>query len=62
MIETLHSVGLNIFIFALLPTVDPFTGVFLCMNVALLPSLLGLVYSGIRYWTKTSFVYETSLV
>ena len=46
LVETIHSVGLNIFIFALLPTVDPFTGVFLCMNVALVPSFLGLFYSG----------------
>ena len=44
--ETIHSIGLNIFIFALLPAVDPFTGVFICMNVAVLPSLLGLIYSG----------------
>lgn len=40
MIETLHSLGISIFAFYLLPTIDPVRGLLLTFGVAFLPSLL----------------------
>ncbi|OWF44368.1 Chitin synthase 3 [Mizuhopecten yessoensis] len=39
-IETLHSLGISIFAFYLLPTLDPIRGLLLTFGVAFLPSLL----------------------
>ncbi|XP_033728584.1 chitin synthase chs-2-like isoform X2 [Pecten maximus] len=39
-IETFHSLGISIFVFYLLPTLDPVRGLLLTFGVAFLPSLL----------------------
>ncbi|XP_053386467.1 chitin synthase chs-2-like isoform X2 [Mercenaria mercenaria] len=48
LVETIHSVGLSLFIFVLLPNMDPVAGALFCLNVAILPTLLNLVYSGVN--------------
>ncbi|KAH3754146.1 chitin synthase chs-2-like [Dreissena polymorpha] len=42
--ETAHSVGLSIFLFGLLPNLDPISGFAFCMSAALIPAILNLVY------------------
>ncbi|KAH3754159.1 hypothetical protein DPMN_188822, partial [Dreissena polymorpha] len=42
--ETTHSVGLSIFLFVLLPNLDPVSGSAFCMSAALIPAILNLVY------------------
>ncbi|CAC5366536.1 CHS1 [Mytilus coruscus] len=41
-VETLHSIGICIFAFYVLPTIDSIRGLFLCFGVAVVPSLLKL--------------------
>ncbi|KAL3855409.1 hypothetical protein ACJMK2_014620, partial [Sinanodonta woodiana] len=42
-LETLHSLGLCMFVFMVLPSLDPLAGVMVCFQVAWLPGLLGTI-------------------
>ncbi|KAH3803412.1 chitin synthase chs-2-like isoform X2 [Dreissena polymorpha] len=42
--ETVHSVGLSLFLFGLLPNLDPVSGSAFCLSTALIPAILNLVY------------------
>ncbi|XP_045180107.2 chitin synthase chs-2-like [Mercenaria mercenaria] len=54
--ETLHSVGLSIFIFVLLPNMDPVSGLLFCMSVAIIPSLLKTLYLEANTTSGNKFV------
>lgn len=46
LVETIHSAGLSLVVFVLLPNMDPVAGAMFGMNVAILPTLLSLIYQG----------------
>ena len=43
-IETLHSIGVCIFVLVLLPNIEPLSGVLLCCCVALVPGIIKIIY------------------
>ncbi|XP_053386745.1 chitin synthase chs-2-like isoform X3 [Mercenaria mercenaria] len=44
LVETVHSVGLSLLVFALLPNLDPVAGgPLFCLNIVVIPSFLGLI-------------------
>ncbi|KAK3611787.1 hypothetical protein CHS0354_014139 [Potamilus streckersoni] len=42
-LETLHSLGLCVFVFMVLPSLDPFASILVCFQVALVPGVLGAI-------------------
>ena len=53
LVETFHSVGMSLFIFSVLPNLDPVAGALFCMNVAVLPTVINVIYSG-KYFKQFS--------
>ncbi|KAL4217243.1 Chitin synthase 2 [Mactra antiquata] len=45
LIESFHSVGISLFIFVLLPNMDPVAGLLFSLNVAICPTILKLIYT-----------------
>lgn len=43
-VESLHSVGISLFVFGVLPNFDPLTGALFCMSIGAIPALLRLVF------------------
>ncbi|KAL3855404.1 hypothetical protein ACJMK2_014615 [Sinanodonta woodiana] len=60
-LETLHSLGLCMLVFVILPSLDPFACVLICFQVAVLPGLLGIV-SRSPHKIRTSIVRVVLLI
>ncbi|KAL3854141.1 hypothetical protein ACJMK2_013419, partial [Sinanodonta woodiana] len=43
-VETLHSIGLLLFVFVILPNTNPLSGALLCLNICHIPSVLGFIF------------------
>ncbi|KAK3589755.1 hypothetical protein CHS0354_021082 [Potamilus streckersoni] len=43
-VESLHSIGLLLFVFVILPNTNPLSGALLCLNICSIPSILGLMF------------------